>query len=307
MDFGVIASKMGIFIVLLLIGYGCARLKITDAHFNKVCSKLVVNVFLIATILASVVNKEVTMSGKDLIWGTVLMFLLFVLNMLIGYFTPNVLRIKDGDIQMYRFLVTFMNNGFIALPVINSLYGDGAMFYASVSFIPINLFLYTFGTSLLQQSGEKERISLKKLLNPPIIAAVAAALIFVTKLRFPSVVEETIDTMAAATMPLSMMVVGSSLGAIPVGDAFTDLRLYKLNLFRLIIAPVLTWLIFSPFMHDRVMLGTLVLLSAAPSGIIATPLGIEYGRDGVESSKGIFLSTVLSMVTMPLIIILLGL
>ena len=307
MDISVILSKMSTFLILLLIGYVFAKEKITGPEFNKVCSKLVINLFLTATILDSVMNKEVAMTGSTLVYGTAMMYLMFSLCLVLGHFSPRLALIKGGDTGLYRVLVCYMNTALFAFPIIREFYGGDALFYASLSTIPFNLTLYTYGIIQLQRRDVKSKINLRSILSVPLIATLIAVLLFVLKLHVPEFIANTVSTTAAATVPLSMLLVGSSLGAVSIKAAFTDKTLYKLTFVRLIICPLLIWLVFRGLMPDRMMLGTLVILSAAPMGIVATPLSISYGRDGVEASKGIFLSTILSMLTIPLLVILLKL
>lgn len=303
MEIGLIVSKMFMLLILLVIGYICAKLNITSEEFNKDASKVAINVFFFAMIISSVANKDIPMTGGELVFGIAMMFVYILISIVIAYLTPKVLRIKDGDIGMYQVLVGFMNTAFIGFPVIQALYGDESVFYASTSGIPFNLAIYSIGVIMLcKNRDEGMKLSFKSIMTPPLIATFISILIFAFKIHVPGIIVDTCDLMAGAAIPLSMFVVGSSLGDVPIKDAFTDKRMYVLSFIRLIISPLIVWLILKPFISNPVMLGTIVILAATPMPVIATILGIQYGRDGVESSKGIFLSTVLSMVTMPAII-----
>lgn len=305
MDLTAILSKMCTFVLLLVLGYIFARKKITGPEFTKACSKLVINLFLTATILGSVINKEMTMTGAQLGIGIAAMFGMFAVNLVIGYLTPKVLRIKDGDIAVYRLLLCYMNSAFIGYPIVEAVYGADAIFYASTSNIPFNLTLYTLGVTMLRGGSGETKLRLRDVFSVPLIATLLAVVLFIVKPQVPAIIEDAVNTISGATVPLSMMLVGSSLGAVKIKDAITEPRLYVLSLVRLIVCPVAIWLIMRFFISDPVMLGTIVIIASTPMAVVITPLGIEYGRDGIESSKGIFISTVLSMITMPLLIMLL--
>ena len=103
------------------------------------------------------------------------------------------------------------------------------------------------------------------------------------------------------TMPLSMLIIGTSLGAISVRAALTDWRVYAVSAVRLLVCPLLTWLVLRPFVSG-VLLGIPVLLAACPSAMVVTALCLQYERSDAFASKCIFLSTVLSAVTIPLLI-----
>ena len=303
----VLIEKMALLVMLLALGYLCARLKLVGPEFNKGLSKLVINVFLAGMILSSVINKKLEMTGGDVAFGLLMMTLSMLICVGIGWLSPTLLRIKDGDKGMYRILAAFMNNGFVGFPLVAAVYGENAVFFASLSNIPFNLLLYTAGVMLLQKGDKNTKFSIKSVINVPIVATLIAFVIFIFEIPMPKLVDDVADTLSAATVPLSMMCVGLSLGSVSLKEALMQPRLYGISLVRLLICPLAVWLVLRIFITNPVILGTIVLLSACPSAIICTILGIQYGRDGVESSEAIFISTMLSMITIPLLISVLGL
>ena len=303
----VLIEKMALLVMLLALGYLCARLKLVGPEFNKGLSKLVINVFLAGMILSSVINKKLEMTGGDIAFGLLMMTLSMLICVGIGWLSPTLLRIKDGDKGMYRILAAFMNNGFMGFPLVAAVYGENAVFFASLSNIPFNLLLYTAGVMLLQKGDKNTKFSIKSVINVPIVATLIAFVIFIFEIPMPKLVDDVADTLSAATVPLSMMCVGLSLGSVSLKEALLQPRLYGISLVRLLICPLAVWLVLRIFITNPVILGTIVILSACPSAIICTILGIQYGRDGVESSEAIFISTMLSMITIPLLISVLGL
>lgn len=303
----VLIEKMALLVMLLALGYLCARLKLVGPEFNKGLSKLVINVFLAGMILSSVINKKLEMTGGDVAFGLLMMTLSMLICVGIGWLSPTLLRIKDGDKGMYRILAAFMNNGFVGFPLVAAVYGENAVFFASLSNIPFNLLLYTAGVMLLQKGDKNTKFSIKSVINVPIVATFIAVVIFAFEIPMPKLVDDVADTLSAATVPLSMMCVGLSLGSVSLKEALMQPRLYGISLVRLLICPLAVWLVLRIFITNPVILGTIVILSACPSAIICTILGIQYGRDGVESSEAIFISTMLSMITIPLLISVLGL
>ena len=303
----VLIEKMALLVMLLALGYLCARLKLVGPEFNKGLSKLVINVFLAGMILSSVINKKLEMTGGDVAFGLLMMTLSMLICVGIGWLSPTLLRIKDGDKGMYRILAAFMNNGFMGFPLVAAVYGENAVFFASLSNIPFNLLLYTAGVMLLQKGDKNTKFSIKSVINVPIVATLIAVVIFAFEIPMPKLVDDVADTLSAATVPLSMMCVGLSLGSVSLKEALMQPRLYGISLVRLLICPLAVWLVLRIFITNPVILGTIVILSACPSAIICTILGIQYGRDGVESSEAIFISTMLSMITIPLLISVLGL
>ena len=269
---------------------------------------MVINVFLAGMILASVMNKELSMDKGDMLFGIAMLFVMQIVCFAVGMITPAAMRIKDGDKGMYKLIAAFSNLGFMGVPVISAVYGEGAVFLASLGNIPFNVLLYTVGIMLLQSNGEKkEKISIKSMINIPVIATVIATVIFLFEIPMPVIVVDVADMLSDACAPLSMMCIGLSLGSVSIKDAFVHPRIYGINFMRLIVAPVAVWFVLRFFISDIVMLGSIVIIAACPPAIICALLGMDYGRDGVEASETIFVGTVLSMFTIPLLVSLLGL
>ena len=103
----------------------------------------------------------------------------------------------------------------------------------------------------LREDGQREKFKLKDAINTPMIATLIAVIIFVFKIPMPMLIEDTVDTVAAATVPLSMMCIGLSLGSVSLKDAFVHPRLYALSFMRLVVAPLVVWFIMHFFVQSR--------------------------------------------------------
>lgn len=304
----VIFEKMALLVIILALGYMCAKLRLVGLEFNKGLSKMVMNVFLAGMILSSVINKDLDMTKGDMLFGIGMLTVMQLICLAVGYITPAAMRIKGGDKGMYRLVTSFSNLGFMGVPVIAAVYGENAIFFASLGNIPFSILLYTVGVMFLQHgSDNKEKINLKSMINVPIIATVIATVIFVFEIPMPLMVEDVASMLSDACIPLSMMCIGLSLGNVSIKDAFIHPRIYGMNFMRLVAAPIAVWFVLHFFITDIVMLGSIVIVAACPPAVVCAILGMDYGRDGVEASETIFVGTVLSMFTIPLLISLLGL
>lgn len=303
----VIFEKMALLVIMLALGYLCVKLKLVGPEFNKGLNKLVINIFLVGLILSSVINKDLGLSRADMLFCLGMLTIMQLICLAVGVLAKYLPGLKNGDTGMYSMIVTFSNLGFIGVPVIASVYGDNAVFLVSLGNIPFNILIYTVGVMLLQKNGSKEKISIKRIINVPIIATLAATVIFFFNIPMPVLIEDAANMLSEACVPLSMMCVGLSLGNVSIKEAFAQPKLYIINFLRLILCPVLVWFVLRFFIADPVMLGSIVIVAACPPAIVCTIIGMENGRDGVESSELIFVGTVLSMLTIPMLISLLGL
>lgn len=122
---------MGVLVLLMLIGYLCAKIGLTNAESNKHASRIVMNVLLVGTILNSVINVDPTLSNTEILLFFGLIVLEFVVMGIVAWFSPGILGIRGADKGPTRNILLFMNNGFVGLPVVQVAFGAEAVFYAS--------------------------------------------------------------------------------------------------------------------------------------------------------------------------------
>ncbi len=302
MEFAALINKMAIFVVLMLIGYLCARRGVTDANYTRTTSKLVINVFMCATILKSAFAMETAVSLATVAVGMLAMCLTIAFCFLVGFAVTRLLRIEREHAAQFELLVAVGNAMFIGVPVAESVLGPLAVFYIAMSAIPFNVLLYSYGIWLLLDRGEGVKLRFRDVLSIPLVTSLLAILIFLLKPPIPTVVRELVDTMSGATMPLSMLVIGASLGGVKLVDAFRNKKLYLASFARLLLTPILLGLLTGLLHPDPMLRMTCIIVAACPSAILVSILSIQYGKDYVFSSQGILQSTALSMLTIPLIL-----
>ena len=301
MDVSVLIPKMIVFVVLMVIGYLCAKTNFAGREFTKDASKMVINVFMSATIINSVLVSDARLSGGELLQVMLVLCMSVGVCWVLGAISCRLVGLGDRA-PLFELLVAVMNNMFIALPVVETLFGSQAVFYCSLSCIPFNVLLYTFGIYRLQGGEGKGSVRPKDIFSVPLLATLVALVIFLLHPPVPPVVKDLASTMAAATMPLSMIVIGSSLGSVSLLDAFKKGKLYLMCAIRLLLCPLLVWLLAGLMTEDLMLRVTATIIAAAPSGVVVSVLAIQYDRDAVFTSEGILLSTVFSMLTIPLIV-----
>lgn len=302
MDMSALLTKMVIFVVLMVIGYIGVRTKLLNSEFTKAASKLTMNVFMTASILNSVIANPPQLSGGELAKVMLACFVSVGFGYLISALVVRLLPFQRERKPLMELLISVTNTMFIGVPVAEPIFGSQAVFYIAMSCIPFNVFLYTYGVWRMNQSGERVKLNWKNMVSVPLIATMAALLIFVLNIPMPGVVKELCNTLSAATMPMSMLVIGSSLGGVSLLDAFKEKSLYFASLMRLVLVPLLTLPVLKLITTDPVLLGAMVIIAGCPSAVMVTVLAIQYGRDAEYTSKGILLETFLSMATMPALV-----
>lgn len=298
MNLSIVFAKMAMLVLIMLLGYLCARIGITGPEFNQRVTPLMVKVLLPATILNSVLSVP-DFSGRELLDYILVMTVMVALQMLPAWFLPRLMRTRSEDVGATRLVTAFGNVGFVGLPVVAAIFGDEMVFFASLCNIPFNLALYSCSAAQLSPDGG--RVRWQDVLNVPVIATLLSVVLLLSRVHVPGVLADTISSVSGATIPLSMLVIGTSLGGISVRSVLTDWRVYVVSAVRLLVCPLLTWLVLRPFAAGA-LLGISVLMAACPSAMLVTALCLQYGRSDAFASKCIFLSTILSAVTIPLLI-----
>lgn len=306
MDFSALLNKMAVFVVLMVIGYVMARRGQLDRSFVKAASSLTLNVFMAGTILNSVLSVDLSLSWAELGRIILVVWVMQLLGYLIAYLAARFIPEDPDRRPVFELLMSMGNSMFIGLPILDSLFGPQAVFYVSLSCIPFNVLLYTYGVWRLQSGRENSRLRLKDILCVPLIATLVSLVLFLLRPPVPGAVRGIISALAGATMPMSMLVIGASLGTVSLLDAFRNGKLYVASLFRLILIPLLTWAVCSLLTADPVLLVTAVIVSGCPGAVVVTVLSIQYNRDAVFAAEGTLQSTVLSMLTIPALVYLLG-
>ena len=304
MQMSALLTKMALFVIVILIGMVGARKQILTKDFNRGLSWLIVNIFIVAAII----NSVVSMDASELTMGELGMILLissvtYVVLYLLGALTVRLLRVDEGKAPQLELLMSAINNLFVTLPVVETVYGSKGAFIIALGCIPFNLLLFTYGIARLRGKGGK--FHLRDILSTPLIATLAAVILFALRIPVPTPVRSILSSLAAATVPMSMLLVGSSLGNVDLRKALRDRSMLLLTAERFILAPLVVFLLMKLICSDEVLAGAMVLTAATPSAILVTALSLQAGRSGEYSSEGITVTTMLSMITIPLTVYLL--
>lgn len=294
-------SRMGVLFAFLAVGLLCAKLGWLDEHGGKSLNKLVLNVFAPCIVLASVLSTELEYAVGDimtLLWQGAA---LNALQLALGFVCALIFFRRDKNRSQFHLLTAFGNTVFMGFPVVASILGDDAIFLASMCSIPFNLFIYSIGVLLAGGKGSLKQFLLR-LLNPPFLANFVGLALFLLPIRAPEPVTEVFDSLGGMVVPLSMMLIGMSLARLSLRAIFSDWRVYVLAGCRLLLAPVVIFLVMRLFVRDALFLNLFVILAAMPCASVLPILCGEYGGDEALASKCVFVTTLLSLATVPLML-----
>ena len=210
-------------------------------------------------------------------------------------------RGKDRDSRVVlRFSAVFSNCGFMGIPLAGAVCGEKGTLYASIFVVLFNVFQWTYGFAMM--SGEK--LSLKKaIVNPCVLGLLAGLPVFLLSVSVPAPLENAVSMIAALNSPLAMIVIGTHLARADLVSTLTDFRCYPASLIRLVLLPaaVMSATVFMPWLDSFQKL-TLAVMFGAPVAASCALFATKFGRDSELASRLVALSTVFSMITMPLLV-----
>lgn len=301
MNLNSVISQMTILLLIIAVGYATAKCKVFPEGTNKVLAQLVIVVTNPCMVLYSVLGSDRILTNREVLLLTGIALAVFAVLIALGRLLPRLLHCPKEDVNVYRFMSTFANMGFMGFPVIKALYGAGAVFYASIFNLVFQFVVYTYGVALLAPKNSKDRFSWKTLVSPIIIASVLAYIFYLTDFEAPQLLTDGLGMLGNVTSPVAMLVIGIALSKVPFKEVFTNRRLYILNFIRLLVLPLIAFFILRNISTDPILLGIPVVMLGMPVATLTTLMSAKYGGNERLAAAGVFMSTLISFITIPLL------
>ena len=212
---------------------------------------------------------------------------------------PRLLHADREDYGAYQVMMLFSNIGFMGYPLLDVMYGSNAIIHAVIFNLLYNVLIYTYGIHKMQIGGCQKNINWKQLVNIGVGSCIIAIVLYITNLPVPLILEDTATFTGAITGPLSMLVIGDSLAQTRLRDLFTDVRLLVFSVVKLVLLPALLLWGLCFFIKDPIFRGVCLVMMATPVGSMTVMLAQQYNGDYRLTSRGVALTTLLSVITMP--------
>ena len=305
-----VALTIEIFI-LMAVGFAAARLRFIDEKVSRGLSSLLVDFCLPALIFSSM-QRPFSIVLRDEAFSILgISALIYAASLPLALLLVRALGARGKEAGPLRFAACFSNVGFMGIPVIQALFGNDAIFAVSIFNIPFNILSYSVASLMLAPEPRADavhgpkRLDLKSILrsalNPAVIAALVGLLCFLLGLRLPPVLGKTLDLLGSATTPLSMVLVGSVLARMRLKSAFGNFRVYLVSAYRLFLHPLLVYAALSLAGVSGLLLAVPVMIVAMPAAANTTILADSLGGDTETASSLVFVSTLGSLVSIPLL------
>ena len=299
-SFLVVGHQVAVLFILIALGFLCNKLRVIQAETVAGMTDLVLYVVTPCIIVVSFQREF----SREMLGGLGLAFLIGV-----GYHLLNIVLahgvVRDAFERrqsVLRFALVFSNAGFMSIPLQQELLGDVGVFYGAAIIAVFNLVLWSYGLVLM--SGETRQMNARKiLLNPGVTSVAVGVAFFLISFKLPPILLEPMRAMAALNTPLPMLIIGYYLADAKLGRVVADAKVYGVMALRLLVVPLL---VLGALLLAGVRDGTAVvagiIAASAPAAAATTMFSAKFNQDTILSVGIVSYSTLLSLVTMPLVV-----
>lgn len=290
------AGQIFTMFVIIVVAIFCYRKKlITDAG-NEVLSNLLL--YLInPCIIFSSYQKEFDMERLK---GLAFSFLLAIASHLLGMLIARLfIRKKTVDIINERMAVIYTNCGFLAIPLVNRIYGYDGVFYLTAYITVFNILIWTHGVMYMSGTASRSE-ALKALKSPAILAIIFGIACYLFGITLPKLFMAPIEYLGNMNTPVAMLIAGVCIAQSDILHIFKKPRMYLVCFLKLIVLPFVFILIFKPIFGDGVLMGVLTIATASPVATMCMIFAIRYHHNSHYASELFAVTTLCSLITIPL-------
>lgn len=283
--------------IYMAVGFGCRKAGI----FNDVARDKLTDFVVFVTLPCMIFESfNMAFSLESLKQGALALLIAVGMScvaLLLGKVLYNRFPYEEKSILQYGTLVS--NSGFAGLPVVSGAYGDEGLFLGSMFIIPTRILMWSAGISLFTRADAKQAVK-KVLLNPGIIAVEVGLVRMLFQIPLPHFVDTAVDNLGGCTSPMAMALVGAILVDVPLKTVF-DLKSFYLVAVRQFLLPGICLAALRLLHVDPLTIGVSVVITGMPIGSTTAILAQKYVADAKFASKCVFISTLTSLVTVPIL------
>lgn len=297
-----ITSKVINLFFIMVMGIILRKTNIIDKHSTSALSAMLVNItnpFLVICAFQKDYDPVLVKNGFIILGLSVFMH---VLTAVIGYFVFKFRR-PGSNGKIYSFAMIFANCGFLGYPVLQAFLGDDlGLFYGVFFTLFFNIFCWTYGVVLMNDGKglDARTLSKKILLNPSFISAILGIVLFLLQIKVPGYISEGMNYIGNMTFPISMLIVGSLFCELDLKSIFTDKTLYLYLLLKLVAFPLAMIGFLKLIGMPALFACLLVTMCSMPAASNTAIMADYYNADKALAAKTVSISTLLSVITIPL-------
>ncbi|WP_308779569.1 AEC family transporter [uncultured Clostridium sp.] len=294
----IVLNKIISLFLIILIGVYGSKKNIINEEINKGLRRILLEITLPLLVINSFSFEFSDGMGKNVLTAFIYSITFMALGAIISYIF--LFPLKGEKKKILHFANVFSNCGFIGFPIINSLYGAEGVVYTSIFNMVFTIALWTYGVMIFSDKMSKKKIK-KVLVNPAIIAVYIGIPIMLLNIKLPSFLIDTTKIVGDMTAPISMIIVGSILSKVRIKDVFKEVSIYYEALIKLIIIPLILFLIKIIIKDNTTVINTIIVLQAMPAAAMTSIFAADFNKEKEYSAKVVFITTLLSIITIPII------
>ncbi|HSO77497.1 MAG TPA: AEC family transporter [Bacteroidales bacterium] len=309
METEIIISQIVILAIVVLIGAVSARFKVITNESKDMLSKVIFNISLPLMLFTNFLRLDATprlLANSAIVLGVsgIIIFLM----LLVGWLTTRMVKMDGREAAVFKAHSMFGNIIFLGFPLITALYGEEGLLYASMFQLISNIIMWTVGVVVLSHgNGKSWQKSLSRIINPNTIATLIGLVFFLFSVKLPDVIMTPFSALGSANTWLSMLYIGAMMYLSDVKGLVGRKLIYILSFNRLVLMPALLVTLFAlfasvaGFLPDKLVTAVIILEASMPCMATVVIMSKELGADDKLAVANVFVSTLVSIITLPLV------
>ena len=289
--------------IIVIVGYVAGKLGYLGGDFDRQLSRLVINITCPALILSSSMTGELP-DRRFILPLLLISIVTYIILTGAAFLLPRYMTKRKDDRGAIGFALMFGNVGFMGYPVVASIFGHEAVFYAAVLNVVNTFTVFTIGTILITGSSniEGKRFEKKVLYSTPMLAAYLTMLIVALEINnIPGFICQSLTMLGNITVPAALLIIGSSMSQLPIRSLLGNTTVYLTTALRLALLPLAVYYLTSLMGFSQLVVNINTVVIAMPVATYGTILCLKYGKDTTLMAEVTFITTLLSMISIPLL------
>ena len=289
-------------VVILFLLIGCGFVAVKTGVLKQEGKQTLSNLLLYLVVPAMIVHSYMMEFSEEILHNLLAAFGMSILAILIGTVITLVLtaRRKDRRAPIFRFACVFSNAAYMGFPLISALFGSEGLLYASAYVTVFNILLWTMGYGMVSGSSSPKEVARSLLHTPVLYAMVVGLAIYLLQIPVPNLIAQPIDLLSGMNTPLSMLITGMLIAAGDLKSIVCDKHIWKLAGLRMLLIPAVCVAVFTLLGFHGMSAQVVLLLECCPAAAITSVFAVQFGHDERFAAGCVVLTTLLSIVTLPL-------
>ena len=299
MELALITAQQVIVLFLLI---GCGFVAVKTGVLKQAGKQTLSNLLLYLVVPAMIVHSYMMDFSEEILHNLLAAFGMSILAILIGTAITLLLtaRRKDRRMPIFRFACVFSNAAYMGFPLISALFGSEGLLYASAYVTVFNILLWTMGYGMVSGSSNPKEVARSLLHTPVLYAMVVGLAIYLLQIPVPNLIAQPIDLLSGMNTPLSMLITGMLIAAGDLKSIVCDQHIWKLAALRMVLIPAVCVAVFALLGFHGMSAQVVLLLECCPAAAITSVFAVQFGHEERFAAGSVVLTTLLSIVTLPL-------